>query len=79
MCLVITSFTNDVSTFSIRITFNVNHTVDTEAETEKAEIGELKSKPSFKIELINGDTTVRLLCSFIDPEEAEEEYSMHTN
>ncbi|KAJ8929059.1 hypothetical protein NQ314_018291 [Rhamnusium bicolor] len=37
----------------IKITFNVNHTVDTDAEPDlhenldKAEIGELKSKPTF--------------------------------
>ncbi|KRT80300.1 hypothetical protein AMK59_6612 [Oryctes borbonicus] len=65
----------------IRITFNVNHTVDTDSEPglnpnmDKAEIGELKSKPAFKVELINGDTTVNLLCSFVNPNEQEEGYN----
>lgn len=42
---------------------------------DKAEIGELKSKPSFKVELVSGDTTVNLVCSFINPNE-QEGYSM---
>lgn len=65
----------------ITIRFNVNHTVDTDAEAQmnpnmdKAEIGELKSKPTFKVDLIKGDTTVCLLCSFIEPSEQEEGYN----
>ncbi|XP_022920012.1 complement component 1 Q subcomponent-binding protein, mitochondrial isoform X2 [Onthophagus taurus] len=64
---------------TVKITFNVNHTVDTDGEPEvmpnmdKAEIGELKSKPSFKIDLIRGDVTVCLVCSFIGPNEQEED------
>ncbi|KAJ8974464.1 hypothetical protein NQ317_001587, partial [Molorchus minor] len=65
----------------IKITFNVNHSVDTEAEPElhenvdKPEIGELKSKPSFKVELVRGQTTVSLLCSFINPSEQDDGYN----
>lgn len=44
---------------------------------DKAQIGELKSKPAFKVELVNGDTTVNLNCSFIDPNEQEDGYSMY--
>lgn len=65
----------------IKIRFNVNHTVDTDHEPElhpnmdKPDIGELKSKPAFKIDLIRDDTTVCLLCSFIGPNEQEEGYN----
>lgn len=58
----------------------MNHSVDTDVEPEvnpnleKPEIGELKSKPSFHVELIRGNTTVSLLCSFVNPGE-ESEYS----
>lgn len=67
--------------FRIKISFNVNHSVDTDAEPElqenldKPEIGELKSKPSFRIDLVRGSTTLSLLCSFINPNEQEEGYS----
>lgn len=65
----------------ITIRFNVNHTVDTDAEAqleqnvEKPDVGELKSKPTFKVDLIKGDTTVCLLCSFIEPSDQEEGYN----
>lgn len=65
----------------IKISFNVNHSVDTDAEPElqenldKPEIGELKSKPSFRIDLVRGNTTVTLSCSFINPNDQEEGYS----
>lgn len=65
----------------ITIRFNVNHTVDTDAEAqieqnmEKPDVGELKSKPTFKVDIIKGDTTVCLLCSFIEPSDQEEGYN----
>ncbi|XP_023015336.1 complement C1q binding protein P32 [Leptinotarsa decemlineata] len=67
----------------IKITFNVNHTVDTDPDEEpklhenmdKPDIGELKSKPAFKVELIRGDTTVSLLCSFMNPNDQDEGYN----
>lgn len=61
--------------------FNVNHSVDTENEPEvhpnmdKADIGEMKSKPAFKVDLMRGETTVCLLCSFVEPNEQEEGYN----
>lgn len=69
----------DAETINIR--FNVNHTVDTDHEAEmhpnmeKPDMGELKSKPSFKVDLIHGETTVSLVCSFIGPNEQEEGYN----
>lgn len=71
---------NIVIYFRIKITFNVNHTVDTDPEPEvnpnadKPEIGELKSKPAFRVELSRGNTTVSLFCSFVNPGE-DAEYS----
>lgn len=68
----------------IKISFNVNHSVDTDVEPEiqekmdKPDIGDLKSKPSFKIELVRGNTTVSLLCSFINAQDQDEGYSKST-
>lgn len=65
----------------IKITFNVNNSVDTDAEPEvhenldKPEIGELKSKPSFRVDLVRGDNTISALCSFVPPSEQEDGYS----
>lgn len=42
---------------------------------DKPDIGELKSKPAFKIELLRGNTTVSLVCSYNNPQENDEEYS----
>lgn len=66
---------------TIKISFNVNHSVDTDTEPElhenldKPEIGELKSKPSFKVDLVRGNTTLTLSCSFINPNDQEEGYN----
>lgn len=55
--------------------------MDTDPEAEihegmdKPDLGELKSKPSFKVDLLRGNTTVSLLCSFVNPGEQEEGYS----
>lgn len=70
-----------ISVFRIKIQFNVNHTVDTDTEAEvhpnmdKADMAELKSKPSFKVDMIRGNTTVSLMCSFISPDQQEDGYS----
>ncbi|CAH1954909.1 unnamed protein product [Acanthoscelides obtectus] len=64
---------------TVKITFNVNHSVDTDDEPEvqenmdKPEIGELKSKPAFKVELVRGSTTLSLMCSFISQQDQQEE------
>lgn len=55
--------------------------MDTEEEPEvnpesnKPEIGELKSKPSFRVDMVRGDTTVTVSCSFATPGEEGEDYS----
>lgn len=67
--------------FRIQITFNVNNSVDTDAEPQinpqmnEADIGALKSKPAFRVDLKRGDTTVSLLCSFVDATEQDDTYS----
>lgn len=54
----------------IRISFNVNHTVDADAEAEMdarqddIEIGEMKSKPTFNVDIIRGKQTLGFTCSF---------------
>lgn len=54
----------------IHISFNVNHTVDTDTEAEvdprqdDVEIGEMKSKPNFMVDIIRGDQTLGFTCSF---------------
>lgn len=55
--------------------------MDTDAEPEihenleKPEIGELKSKPAFKVDLVRGNTTVSVLCSFVPASEQDDGYS----
>ncbi|XP_072748136.1 complement component 1 Q subcomponent-binding protein, mitochondrial [Anoplolepis gracilipes] len=57
-------------TDSIHISFNVNHTVDADAEGEvdprqdNVEIGEMKSKPTFTVDIIRGNQTLGFTCSF---------------
>lgn len=63
------------------ITFNVNHTVDTEAEAEidpnadKPDFGEMKSKPTFEVDIVRGNTTLGFTCSFFQGEAEEGEYN----
>ncbi|XP_015599962.1 complement component 1 Q subcomponent-binding protein, mitochondrial [Cephus cinctus] len=55
---------------TIKINFNVNHTVDTDAEPEidpnddKPDIGDMKSKPNFEVDIIRGKQTLGFTCSF---------------
>ncbi|XP_060520457.1 complement component 1 Q subcomponent-binding protein, mitochondrial [Cylas formicarius] len=61
---------------TVKISFNVNHSVDTDEpevheNSDKADVGELKSKPAFKIDLVRGDTTVSVLCSFVNAGEED--------
>ncbi|XP_069703803.1 complement component 1 Q subcomponent-binding protein, mitochondrial [Periplaneta americana] len=65
------------------VNFNVNHTVDTDAEPEvnpnmdKPEFAELKSKPSFDVDLQLGDQTLSFTCSFLssDSMQQSDEYN----
>ncbi|CAG9786969.1 unnamed protein product [Diatraea saccharalis] len=55
----------------VRITFNVNHTVDSEdfgegeVQPEKQEFAEMRSRPQFEVDLVRGDTTLGFTCSFL--------------
>lgn len=66
---------------TVKIQFSVNHTVDTEVEPEvnssqdKPDVGELKSKPAFRVDFVRGNTTLSMLCSFIQETDQEEGYS----
>lgn len=59
----------------------MNHTVDTEdepdvnAEEEKPEFGEMKSKPTFEVDVVKGKKTVSFTCSFLSGEPQEGEYN----
>lgn len=54
----------------IRISFNINHTVDTDTEAEvnpqsdNVEMGEMKSKPTFTVDILRGNQTLGFTCSF---------------
>ncbi|XP_011172302.1 complement component 1 Q subcomponent-binding protein, mitochondrial [Solenopsis invicta] len=54
---------------TINISFNVNHTVDTDTEeitptSNNAEINEMRSKPTFTVDIIRGNQTLGFTCSF---------------
>lgn len=65
----------------IIISFNINHTVDTEEDgeadphQEKPEFGEMKSKPTFIVNVVKGNKTLSFTCSFLEGAPAEGEYS----
>lgn len=69
----------------IEIHFNINHTVDNEAEAnidpsmEKPDFGELKSKPTFDVDIKRGNSTLSFTCSFFEtqPPETEDGYSKY--
>ncbi|XP_021199971.3 complement component 1 Q subcomponent-binding protein, mitochondrial isoform X2 [Helicoverpa armigera] len=54
----------------IKITFNVNHTVDSdelegEVQPEKQEFAEMRSRPQFEVDIVRGDTTLGFTCSYL--------------
>jgi len=62
----------------------VNHTVDTDVDEDidshqqNAEIGEMRSKPSFTVDIVKGNKTLSFSCSFNSQPGAsgDENYSM---
>ncbi|XP_041979039.1 complement component 1 Q subcomponent-binding protein, mitochondrial [Aricia agestis] len=66
---------------TIKITFNVNHTVDSEefddVQPEKQEFSEMRSKPQFEVDIVRGDSTLGFTCSFLQdpPSTNAEEYN----
>lgn len=65
---------------TIKVSFNVNHTVDTDVEPEispeqdNPELGELKSKPTFEVDIKRGNKTLSFTCSFLQGQAQEGEY-----
>lgn len=65
---------------TIIVNFNVNHTVDTDADAEpelnpnmdKPDFAELKSKPSFDVDLQLGDQTLSFTCSFLPSDSVQQ-------
>lgn len=66
----------------IIISFNVNHTVDTEDDgaevdmgsSEKPDMAEMRSKPTFEVDIVKGKTTLSFTCSFLHGTAQEGEY-----
>ncbi|XP_055902280.1 complement component 1 Q subcomponent-binding protein, mitochondrial [Eupeodes corollae] len=67
----------------IVVSFNVNHTVDADDEnpdvdmgsSEKPDIAEMRSKPTFEVDIIKGKTTLSFTCSFMQGTPQEGEYN----
>ncbi|XP_017125387.1 complement component 1 Q subcomponent-binding protein, mitochondrial [Drosophila gunungcola] len=63
------------------VSFNVNHSVDSEEEPEinpnadKPELGEMRSKPQFEVDIIKGNSTLSFTCTFLQGEAQEGEYN----
>jgi complement component 1 Q subcomponent-binding protein, mitochondrial len=63
------------------VSFNINHTVDTDheaeadANAEKQDLGELKSKPTFEVDIVKGGETLSFTCSFLQGAADEGEYN----
>ncbi|XP_075220041.1 complement C1q binding protein P32 [Lycorma delicatula] len=61
----------------IEVNFNVNHSVDTDVEPEinqtanKPQLGEMKSKPVFEVEINRGGRTLGFTCSFLSSGESQ--------
>lgn len=73
--------TKEAAAEKIVVSFNVNHSVDTDAETEvtpqseKSDFSEMKSKPQFEVDIVRGSTTLSLTCSFLHEPAQEGEYN----
>ncbi|XP_075978057.1 complement C1q binding protein P32 [Anticarsia gemmatalis] len=66
----------------VKITFNVNHTVDSddlegEVQPDKQEFSEMRSRPQFEVDLVRGDTTLGFTCSYLNepPPASGDEYN----
>lgn len=65
---------------TIIVSFNVNHTVDTEETDELAEdgsySGDMKAKPAFEIDIVKENSTLRFGCSFSEYTSAGDEANL---
>lgn len=69
---------------TVSVNFNVNHTVDSDAEPEinpnmdKPEFAEMKSKPSFEVDVKRASNTLSFTCSFTSSaseQQSDEDYN----
>jgi len=75
--------TKETEKEKIVISFNINHTVDTDGEDEFEEsdesgdkpMTELKSTPTFEVDIIKGGKTLSFTCSFLKSIPQEGEYN----
>lgn len=64
------TLTKTTATEKIKISFNINHTVETDeenvdgSEDNKSEFNEIRSKPNFEVDIIRGNQTLSFSCSF---------------
>lgn len=63
---------------TITVKLNVNHTVDTDLpdgdvniNKEKTEVGEMKSKPDFTVDISKGGKVLSFVCSFVEHDQEE--------
>jgi len=71
------SLTKTAGDETIEINFNVNHSVDSEEpeidpRQDKPEV-ELKSKPTFEVDIKRGNKTLGFTCSYISPNHEEQD------
>lgn len=74
------TLTKKTANETVVVTFNVNHTVDTDADSEpeinpnmdKPDFAELKSKPSFDVDLELGNQTLSFTCSFLQSDSMQQ-------
>ncbi|XP_071453447.1 complement component 1 Q subcomponent-binding protein, mitochondrial [Hetaerina americana] len=73
------NLTKKLNDETITISFNINHTVDAEPsepqvdpKMDKPELGEMKSKPNFEVDIKKGSKTLSFTCSFMDGGEEQQ-------
>lgn len=81
LCGADVELTKQTDKEKVVISFNVNHTVDSEEEPEvnpnadKPDLGEMRSKPRFEVDVIKGNSILSFTCSYLEGEEQEGEYN----
>lgn len=60
---------------SIIVTMNVNHSVDTDESPEDDGMGDMRSKPSFDVDIVRNKKTLSFSCSFTNFQDAGESES----
>ncbi|KNC21692.1 hypothetical protein FF38_09774 [Lucilia cuprina] len=74
------SVTNSILTAHLQNSKVFRFIVDTEDETEidsyadKPDLGDMRSKPQFEVNIVRGSTTLSFTCSFWQGTPQEEEY-----